>query len=214
MMRAQQGVQVAQHMRHLNSEALVDFAEIYDESVELISVATPSKAAVSSAAQYLLAQSDLQAQWIQSADGQGDSPGGGRSKLVSEALEVLHADINTPVEVLQELLGCDACGIRLKVLEGPMCPRFHVDKVPCRMLMTYIGKGTEWIAHDDCDLKAMQNPDLAPLLPGCSVRQIEPEAWTLLKGGAWHEGYGGVVHRSPSCRERRLLVSIDPIFSD
>ena len=211
-MIAVQSRHVQERMRHIEGSALVDFAALYEESVELVSVALPLSAAVTAAASQLLSHSGLQAQWVQDSSA-NELRTDGRPASVNEALRVLREDISTPVEVLQELLGCESCGVRVKVLEGPMCPRFHVDKVPCRMLMTYLGEGTEWIAHDDCDFTAMGS-DTPPLLQHCAIKQLKPGTWSLLKGGQWFEGYGGVVHRSPSCKERRLLVSIDPIFSD
>ena len=53
--------------------------------------------------------------------------------------------------IMGELMGCDQVGIRLETLSAPMCPRFHVDHVPCRMLITLSGAGTEWIHNSDVD---------------------------------------------------------------
>jgi hypothetical protein len=39
-------------------------------------------------------------------------------------------------------------GLRLRLLDSPMCPRFHVDKVPCRMVTTFSGPGTQWLEHN------------------------------------------------------------------
>ena len=38
--------------------------------------------------------------------------------------------------------------------------------------------------------------------------------WSLLKGGAWDDRFDGVVHRSPHEAGERLLLSFDPIFTD
>jgi hypothetical protein len=36
----------------------------------------------------------------------------------------------------------EAIGLRIHVLADTMCPRFHVDRVPVRLLCTYRGPGT------------------------------------------------------------------------
>jgi len=199
-------------MRHVKSMALVDFAEIYDDTVELVSVTVPPSSGISNAIQTLLGEPGLQIQWVQGSSDSSPSPSGRRRDL-DEALNILRSDIETPVEVLQELLDCESCGVRIKVLEGPMCPRFHVDRVPCRMLMTYSGPGTEWIAYEDLNRSALAEGDAVPLREGRSVKHLDTGSWSLLKGGTWDGVFSGVMHRSPTSTERRVLVSIDPIFS-
>lgn len=200
-------------MRHVVGSALVDFADFYDETVEVVSVHVPPSEAVLAASHTLLSRPGLQMQWVQGASTSGDDSNASRSKI-DEALTTLRTGLELPVEMLQELLGCASCGVRIKVLEGPMCPRFHVDQVACRLLITYAGPGTEWIANSDCDAQALKAGDANPVRPGGEIQQAEAGAWLLLKGGKWSDGFKGVVHRSPSTSERRLLVSIDPIFSD
>jgi hypothetical protein len=43
------------------------------------------------------------------------------------------------------LFDLENVGVRLNVLAKTLCPRFHADKVPCRLITTYAGKGTEWL---------------------------------------------------------------------
>ncbi len=38
-------------------------------------------------------------------------------------------------------------GLRLATLNHAMCPRFHVDQVPCRLVTTCRGVATEWLSH-------------------------------------------------------------------
>ena len=95
-----------------------------------------------------------------------------------------------------------------------MCPRFHVDRVPCRMLRTYAGPGTEWIAHDHINPQRFSARDEIPLAPGGEVQQLPTGVWSLLKGGLWDGDFPGVVHRSPSSSTARLLATLDPIFDD
>ncbi len=205
---------VRRPMRHVEGVALVEFAEIYDEAVELVSVSRPVSDAVDAASQVLLRDAGLQAQWMQGGPGASGAPRSGRQEDFADALQALHDVMETPVEVLRELLDCESCGVRVKVLDGPMCPRFHVDQVPARMLITYAGPGTEWIAHNDIDPQRMASKEPEPLRQGCPVRSLATGSWSLLKGGRWDSDFRGVLHRSPSDAGRRLLLSLDPIFAD
>jgi hypothetical protein len=54
-------------------------------------------------------------------------------------------------EMFSCLLDLEYVGLRFCVLNKTMCPRFHTDKVPCRLITTYGGKGTEWLDLDISD---------------------------------------------------------------
>ena len=55
------------------------------------------------------------------------------------------------VAMFCDLFGLQRAGLRLATLDRAMCPRFHVDRVPCRLLTTYHGVATEWLPHDVVD---------------------------------------------------------------
>ncbi|MCY7293820.1 DUF1826 domain-containing protein [Alteromonas sp. a30] len=46
------------------------------------------------------------------------------------------------------LFGLEEVGLRLSVLDKAMCPRFHVDKVPFRLVTTYSGIGSQWLPNE------------------------------------------------------------------
>ena len=50
--------------------------------------------------------------------------------------------------MLRYLFELKSVGLRLTALGHAMCPRFHVDRVPCRLATTYFGSATEWLPHD------------------------------------------------------------------
>ncbi|MGE8328036.1 DUF1826 domain-containing protein [Pseudomonas urmiensis] len=66
------------------------------------------------------------------------------------------ADVAWLVAAYTCLLGARRIGLRLRVLEGAMCPRFHVDKVPLRLLTTYTGAGSEWLKEEAIDRGQLQ----------------------------------------------------------
>ena len=64
-----------------------------------------------------------------------------------------------------------------------MCPSFHVDKIPCRLLITLSGNGTEWIPNSDVDWPVFTDPadQSIPLRSGATVQQLPAGHWSLLK---------------------------------
>ena len=57
-----------------------------------------------------------------------------------ENTDCLSKDIAKLVDMFSFLFELKRVGLRLAVLDRPMCPRFHVDRVPCRLVITYQGK--------------------------------------------------------------------------
>lgn len=54
-------------------------------------------------------------------------------------------DIYLLSDMLTCLFDCDSVGLRIAPLTSAMCPRFHVDNIPVRLVSTYLGDGTEWL---------------------------------------------------------------------
>jgi hypothetical protein len=157
----------------------------------------------------------------------------------SQALSFEHFDFSSLLPEYRELEGhdswwrdiarltaafCDlfetgSVGLRLRTLNQAMCPRFHVDFVPCRLVCTYGGRGTEWLADDEVDRsklglagsKGLPDEDSGLILG--SVRAMPAYAVALMKGATWEgRDYPGAVHRSPRPsleQPRRLLLTLD-----
>ena len=64
---------------------------------------------------------------------------------------VLSEDIAQLVDMFCCLFDLRRAGLRLTALDRAMCPRFHVDKVSCRLITTYQGVATEWLPHHAAD---------------------------------------------------------------
>ena len=202
-------------MRQVISDHLGDFAAIYDEDVEIVSVSRPQARTCEALAKRLIRSRQAPAlRWVQPAD----DPEAPASELPATIDADVHAALLDQIaeasELLGELMHCKRVGVRLKTLSAPMCPRFHVDHVPCRMLITLSGSGTEWIPNSDVDWAVLANLDTTapPVQANRQIRQLATGHWSLLKGGAWNDCFGGVVHRSPHGVGERLLLSLDPIF--
>lgn len=66
-----------------------------------------------------------------------------RALRATPAAEVLSKDIAQLVDMFCSLFELSHVGLRLAALNRAMCPRFHVDRVPCRLITTYKGIATE-----------------------------------------------------------------------
>ncbi|MEM9622151.1 MAG: DUF1826 domain-containing protein [Pseudomonadota bacterium] len=141
-----------------------------------------------------------------------------------EALGVPHVeplcqDMAEVVDMFCCLFNLRSAGLRLAALSRAMCPRFHVDRVPCRLVTTYSGAATEWLPHDEVDRSKLgrAGDGLTDLQAGLytheqDVSQLQAGDVALLKGELWEGNLGaGLVHRSPGVPEgtARLVLTLD-----
>ncbi|MEM7003210.1 MAG: DUF1826 domain-containing protein [Pseudomonadota bacterium] len=203
-------------MQQVVSDQMNDFAAIFGADIELVIVKPPSLALITSVAERLMTTRQVpQSRWVQPVDDLSAAQRALPESVDEDVRGVLVEQIGAATQVLSDLFDCHEVGIRLETLSAPMCPRFHVDYIPCRMLITLGGAGTEWIANPDVDWQrfAELGTTEPPLQDGCQVRQMSSGDWSLLKGGAWSRGFQGVVHRSPHVDSDRVLLSLDPILN-
>ncbi|GHA15135.1 DUF1826 domain-containing protein [Oceanisphaera arctica] len=117
------------------------------------------------------------------------------------------ADVQQLAEMFACLFELRRVGLRLASLQTAMCPRFHVDKVPCRLVTTYAGPGTHWLDREQRN----QLLDSGGREPEQWQRLVAGEV-ALLKGDGWEDNDGqGLWHRSPPVPTgyRRLFLSLD-----
>ena len=121
------------------------------------------------------------------------------------------ADVTWLVSAFACLLGAQRVGLRLRTLDKAMCPRFHVDHVPVRLLTTYAGVGSQWLKEGAMDRRRLAQPEAEPVDPQV-IQQFCCGDVGLLKGEKWHGNEGlGFIHRSPEPApgERRLILTLD-----
>lgn len=108
-------------------------------------------------------------------------------------------DVQQLSDIFSCLMDCPELGLRLKVLQQPMCPKFHTDHLLCRLVSTYIGPATEWHAGSlaqEAPCQTMQQGDVA-----------------LLKGSGWEDMQTyAISHRSTVSPGERLLLTLDPVW--
>jgi len=137
----------------------------------------------------------------------------------SKMVMILIEDIHKLVNMFCDLFDLKRVGLRLTSLKHAMCPRFHVDNVPCRLITTYQGIATEWLPHSDADRSKLGignkgKPDSQSGIyqDESDVQQLSQGDVALLKGEAWVGNEGkGLIHRSPQLYEQssRLILTID-----
>lgn len=124
----------------------------------------------------------------------------------AEGKQALIEGISLVGDMFGYLFELDRLGFRLAILEQAMCPKFHRDQVPCRLVCTLRGAATEWLdgkqAYD-----WMQNPAAES-----TCHQLQTGHVALLKGKGWLNNEDqGLVHRSPQVKQGdwRLFFSMD-----
>lgn len=137
----------------------------------------------------------------------------------SDTMLPLRKDIALLVDMFCCLFELKGAGLRLTVLDRAMCPRFHFDRIPCRLVTTYQGTATEWLDNDVIDRSKLGSgnqgkPDEESGLFNSlqDINRLKQGHVALLKGEHWYENDGaGLVHRSPAVAtgERRLLLTLD-----
>ena len=131
----------------------------------------------------------------------------------------LKNDIQLLAEMFATLFELKAIGLRLTPLTTSMCPKFHVDRVPCRLIATYAGSGSEGLPHHCVDRSKLgagsqgRSDVESGLFPGkASIESLAAGDVALLKGEMWEGNEGaGLVHRSPAVApgDKRLLMTLD-----
>jgi hypothetical protein len=134
-----------------------------------------------------------------------------------------HADIQGDIAELIDmfcyLFDLKRVGLRITALQSAMCPKFHVDRVLCRLVTTYQGTTTEWLDHDAVNraklgMGSNGKPDNESGLyqHEKDIRRLSVGDVALLKGETWENNeLAGLVHRSPSVpkNQNRLLLTLD-----
>lgn len=137
----------------------------------------------------------------------------------SDHAQVISEDITEIVDMFCCLFDLKQVGLRLTTLDRAMCPKFHVDRVPCRLVTTYSGIATEWLPHEFVDRQKLgvgsqgKSDEESGLYQHQSdIRRLSTGDVALLKGESWLGNEGaGLVHRSPALanKENRLLLTLD-----
>jgi Protein of unknown function (DUF1826) len=132
-------------------------------------------------------------------------PGPARQSLRDDIAERAHA--------YARIIGSGRVRLQLHSVQHQHCPRFHVDSVGVRLITTYAGPATEWLAETDLVRARIGKGSTAevPARPSAQPRRLARFDVALLKGSAWRgNSHFGVVHRSPPIDgQPRLVLLLD-----
>lgn len=119
----------------------------------------------------------------------------------SEMRDLFTQDIAALALVIGKLFDVRRVQLRLDVSTGVMCPKFHLDQVRARLLCTYRGAGTEYVAENH-----VEDP--------VRHRQMETGVVGLFRGAGFESDQPcRLLHRSPPQRATegaRLLLVMEP----
>lgn len=121
------------------------------------------------------------------------------------------ADVSYLVRAFACLLDAREIGLRLRRLEHAMCPRFHVDKVPLRLITSYVGPGSQWL-KEQAIARWRLGSAAAETLDPAHIQHSDVGHVLLAKGEKWPGNEGrALVHRSPplATGQARLLLTLD-----
>jgi hypothetical protein len=201
--------------RQVQGEAPAVLAQVLDDEINLALWQRQLPAHIADFGELLLSLNEPLAQFLslEIADDEAEPDLRGLASGFSdlEGYEGFIADVAWLVSAFACLLGARRVGLRLRVLDKAMCPRFHVDHVPVRLITTYAGVGSQWLKEGAMDRRQLGQAAAEPEDAG-QIQQIASGAVALFKGEKWHGNEGfGLIHRSPQPApgERRLILTLD-----
>lgn len=110
-------------------------------------------------------------------------------------------------------------GVRFGRLSDAMCPRFHVDNLPVRLVQALSGPGTEWLPESTLDRSKLGRGNQGKPDHESGIYRSEQEIGhlqtgdiALLKGSGWEGNENtALVHRSPAVPRgvSRWFLSLD-----
>lgn len=136
----------------------------------------------------------------------GSEGGLGRIRLATELLGL--------IDLFAMLSDARRIDVRIVATRRRICPRFHTDALRLRLLCTWVGEGTEWVAQEDVVAGTARSgsggSSMARLVRAdATVHRMDTFAVGVLKGAAWPHNRGrGAVHRSPRANDWRVWVSL------
>ncbi|MGY4802739.1 DUF1826 domain-containing protein [Teichococcus aerofrigidensis] len=133
----------------------------------------------------------------------------------------LLADMLFLANLFAEVSDSQQVRLRLEAVSDDSCALFHADAVRLRLLCTYCGDGTEWLARAGGAAEARRLRDGDVLPDRASIQHLPIGAAAILRGEAGMPGHG-YIHRSPPmprdatgrALHPRLLLCIDPAEED
>jgi hypothetical protein len=133
--------------------------------------------------------------------------------LPDECAAAAARDASDLLEALRLHTGWRQYIVRLELVRGDTCQKWHRDLNVCRSIVTYVGPGT-LVAHEDGVARAADGS--VKSADAQRVVQLAAGDVLLMKGGLWRDGAhgGGAAHRAPTIgpvptAAHRLMLKVD-----
>lgn len=194
-------------------------AEIYQPMVNLVCWQRRLADQVARDCQLLLGRAGVSLRSVLHADEVGEQLS---TSLRMPPDSALLQDVQQLVMMFADLFDLKQVGLRFELVDKTMCPRFHTDRLTCRLVTTYSGEGTEWLEESNVDRNKLGPsgvgiPDQhsGVVIDPAKIQRATAGEVLLLKGYGWpNSPVPGIVHRSPPAHgtSKRLLLTLD--FAD
>ncbi len=213
------------HRRVVEGDSPLVLSEIYQQDVNLVIWRRGVTAEVAEAAAQIIGHNEaLRAELPVSAQNASAEllTVLSAQRYRADASATISADCAELVDMFCCLFDLSEAGLRLGTLDRAMCPKFHVDRVPCRLITTYHGCGSEWLPNSHVNrlsagtVEPVETDEQSPdYYARNRIQTLNVGDVALLKGETWPKNQNaGLVHRSPALNagERRLILTLD--FTD
>lgn len=138
---------------------------------------------------------------------------------MNSARQRFEQDLHKQLTLLGGLMPIQRVELKLETVTGNLCQRFHVDRVPLRLICTYAGAGTQWLDNRHADRAklgpgagGLADEESGLLLRRACIKSMRPFEVGLMKGAGWPGNESaGLIHRSPRAEagKPRVLFKID-----
>ncbi len=118
----------------------------------------------------------------------------------------LVADVAELARMAATHMQTGAVDLRLEIITGDACRKFHADYVRLRLITSYAGPGSQWLSNTDAAALAE-----GVALERLELRQLLAGEVALFKGKLLTDS--PIIHRSPPIAgtgQRRLVLVINP----
>lgn len=202
--------------RQVQGNTIQTFPRILEDDVNLVCLRRRLAPAVQQFAEALAAQADPALAESVVIEVQPDCDPSAAGVLSSYRAFSGYAEFIADLEYLMSAFVClfdvRRVGVRLRLLDHAMCPRWHVDQVPVRLITTYTGPGSEWLGEGAMPRQALGSPASDRYADVEPAGRLAAGDVALFKGERWEGNQlRGVVHRSPRLAqgEARLVMTLD-----
>jgi hypothetical protein len=127
--------------------------------------------------------------------------------ISASGASMLAEDITALARCCATVMDGETLDVRLEMITGNSCRKFHADYVTARLITTYCGRATEWIDAVEAERFAAIGA-----VSSEAIRRLKVGEVALFKGRFWSPD-DAIIHRSPPIEgtgEVRLLLVINP----